>query len=260
MQEILDDHQRRTPIDGMAGVYSPLVPELLRQNLLAEGIDNPNETTFVRRMSEFGTRSTDVTRDTLRIASGFTYNINYNWTWDTHTTWGRTNQELELNGGQINTDRARLALDVVEDANRNLVCADPIARMQGCAPLNLFGENTVSEAAVDYISTPAKATGTPEQFVVDVVSGDLPIELAGGFVGLAGGLEYREEKGTYSPGDTAQTGASSTNRSDPTNDRFDTKDIFFETRLPVLMDLSVDLAARHSDHSASGSATTWNRY
>lgn len=256
-EDLWMNHRVEQPIDGLS-VYSPLVPDLLRQNLLAEGVEDLNETTFVRRMSEFGERSTDVTRDTLRIATGFTYDINYNWTWDNYMTWGRTNQE-QLNGGQVNTDRARLALDVVEDGNGNLVCADPIARMQGCVPLNLFGENSVSPEAVDYISTPAKATGTAEQFVVQsVLSGDLPIELDGGFVGLAGGLEYREEKGTYSPGDLAQTGASSTNLSEPTAGRFDTKDIFVETRLPVLMNLSVDLAARYSDHSATGSATTWN--
>lgn len=256
-EDLWMNHRVEQPVGGL-DVYSPLVPDLLRQNLLAEGINNLNETTFVRRMSEFGTRSTDVTRDTLRLASGFTYDINYNWTWDTYMTWGRTNQQ-QLNGGQVNLDRARLALDVIEDENGNLVCADPVARMQNCAPLNLFGANSVSQAAVDYVATPAKATGTAEQFVVQsVVSGDLPIELAGGFVGLAGGLEYREEKGSYSPGDLAQTGASSTNGSAPTNGRFDTKDIFFETRLPVLMDLSVDLAARYSDHSVTGSATTWN--
>ncbi|MDV6317014.1 TonB-dependent receptor plug domain-containing protein [Idiomarina sp. HP20-50] len=256
-EDLWMNHRVEQPIAGLS-VYSPLVPDLLRQNLLSEGIDNLNETTFVRRMSEFGARSTDVTRDTLRIASGFTYNINYNWTWDSYMTWGRTNQE-QLNGGQINTDRARLALNVVEDDNGNLVCANPIARMQGCAPLNLFGEDTISAEAVDYVSTPAKATGTAEQFVVQsVVSGDLPYELEGGFVGLAGGLEYREEKGTYSPGDLAQTGASSTNLSEPTNGSFNTKDVFVETRLPILTNLSVDLAARYSDHSATGAATTWN--
>ncbi|MCP1339978.1 TonB-dependent receptor [Idiomarina sp. M1R2S28] len=256
-EDLWMNHRVEQPIDGLS-VYSPLVPDLLRQNLLAEGVDNLNQTKFVRRMSEFGVRSTDVTRDTLRLATGFTYNINYNWTWDSYMTWGRTNQE-QLNGGQVNTDRARLALDVIEDENGNLVCASPIARMQGCVPLNLFGENTVSQEAVNYVSTPAKATGTAEQFVVQsVISGDLPVELAGGFVGVAGGLEYREEKGTYSPGDLAQTGASSTNRSEPTDGSYNTKDIFVETRLPVLMNLSFDLAARYSKHSVTGSATTWN--
>ncbi len=247
------------PVAGLS-VYSPLVPQELRDNLLSYGIDDlgSQRVDFVRRMAEFGNRSTDVTRDTLRIASGFSYAIDYNWTWDNYFTWGRTNQE-QLNGGQINTDRARLALDVTEDANGNLVCASDIAAMQGCVPLNLFGEGTVSQAAVDYVSTPAKATGTAEQFVVQsVISGDLPLELAGGFVGLAGGLEYREEKGTYSPGDLAQTGASSTNKAQPTDGSFNTSDVFVETRLPVLMNWSIDLAARYSEHSATGGAVTWN--
>lgn len=247
------------PVAGLS-VYSPLVPQQLRDNLLSHGIDDlgSQRVDFVRRMTEFGNRSTDVTRDTLRLASGFSYAIDYNWTWDSYFTWGRTNQE-QLNGGQINTDRARLALDVIENANGELVCASEIARMQGCVPLNMFGEGTISQGAVDYVATPAKATGTAEQFVVQsVVSGDLPVELAGGFMGLAVGLEYREEKGTYSPGDLAQTGASSTNKSQPTDGRFDTKDVFVETRLPILMNWSVDAAARYSKHSASGSATTWN--
>ncbi|MFD2631271.1 TonB-dependent receptor plug domain-containing protein [Idiomarina piscisalsi] len=247
------------PVAGLS-VYSPLVPQELRDKLLSHGINDlgSQRIDFVRRMAEFGPRSTDVTRDTLRVASGFSYAIDYNWTWDNYFTWGRTNQE-QLNGGQINTDRARLALDVIDDGNGNLVCASEIARMQGCVPLNMFGEGTISQAAVDYVATPAKATGTAEQFVVQsVVSGDLPIELSGGYMGLAVGLEYREEKGSYSPGDLAQTGASSTNKSEPTDGRFDTKDVFIETRLPVLMNWSIDAAARYSKHSASGSALTWN--
>ncbi|MFP3686305.1 TonB-dependent receptor, partial [Bacillus sp. SIMBA_026] len=61
-----------------------------------------------------------------------------------------------------------------------------------------------------------------------------------------------------SPGDLAQTGASSTNKAQPTDGSFNTSDVFVETRLPVLMNWSVDLAARYSEHSATGGAVTWN--
>ncbi|OEG74691.1 TonB-dependent receptor [Shewanella colwelliana] len=249
--------QDRNGTGGMS-INSPLVPDALRNALAADGISNLNETTFVRRLVEFGARSTDLERDTVRIATGVDWQINDEWANQTYLTWGRTDQFQE-NGGQMNIERAALALDVMDDGNGNLVCVNEDARLQGCVPLNLFGEGTVSQDAVDYVRAPAKATGQAEQFVIgSTVTGELPWELSGGNVGMAFGLEYREERGSYSPGDLAQTGASSTNKSEPTNGKLDSKDIYAEAIFPILDSLELDLAARYADHSITGGDVTWN--
>lgn len=88
---------------GGLDVNSPLLRDLLRDNLIADGVTNLNQTSWVRRMVEFGARSTDLSRDTVRIASGFDWAINDSWTLDTYVTWGRTQQVQDNGGTGINT-------------------------------------------------------------------------------------------------------------------------------------------------------------
>ncbi|MEM5513814.1 TonB-dependent receptor [Pseudoalteromonas sp. AS84] len=248
---------------GVGGIKlgSPLVPDLLRQNLMSDNPDltmDDNIPTLVRRMVEFGARSTDLERDTIRIATGIDWEINDNWLLNSYISWGKTDQRQE-NGGQINVERAANALDVYTNAEGNVQCSNDLAVLQGCVPLDLFGAGTLSDEAVAYVRSPAKSQGQVEQFIFSTtLSGELPIELEGGMVGLAVGAEHRLEKGSYSPGDLAQTGASSTNKSEPTNGSFYTNDVFVETVLPVLENVELDLAARYSDHEIVGGQTTWN--
>ncbi|TLU64860.1 TonB-dependent receptor [Thalassotalea litorea] len=261
-----------TPFDAISDVYlpdrggevgllisNPMVPQGLRDALLADGYaaDDPLPG-LVRRMVEFGARSTNVERDTVRIASGFDWDVSDSWVVNAFISWGKTDQRQE-NGGQVNVERAAKAFDVVEDGMGGLKCRDDLAVLQGCVPLNLFGEGTVTPAAVDYIQVPAKVFGQAEQFVVGAsIAGELPLELPGGYIGTAFGAEHRLEKGVFQPGDLAQTGASSTNRSEPTNGSFYTNDIYGEVSLPIFDAFLVDAAARYSDHEIVGGQTTWN--
>lgn len=267
----IDSTIEPTPLDVVNGIWlktrngtggmdvnSPLIPDLLRQKLIADGVTNLNKTSFVRRTVELGARSTDIERSTFRVASGFDWDINDTWVNNTYFTWGRTDS-LQQNGGQINIERAANALDVMADVNGNLICVSEQARLQGCVPLNLFGANTITAAAGEYVTANAKSTGQAEQFVLgSSVTGELPIELADGNVGVAMGVEYREEIGSTNPGDLAQSGASSTNQADPTYGKLYTRDVYAETILPLAEGLSLDLAARFSDHSLTGGDTTWN--
>ncbi|SDI54331.1 TonB-dependent Receptor Plug Domain [Ferrimonas sediminum] len=249
--------QDRNGTGGM-DINSPLIPELMRQELINAGITNLNEVAFVRRLVEFGARSTDVERDTIRMAAGFDWIINDDWEAEFYYTWGKTDQ-WQNNGGQINIERAALALDVIDDGTGSLVCRDETARLQGCVPLDLFGAGTVTPEAVDYVRSPAKATGEVAQEVFGAsVAGEMPLELPGGRIGAVLGYEYRDESGNYQPGDLAQTGSSSTNRSEPTDGSFHTNDIFGELQFPILDELILNLAARYSDHSIVGGQTTWN--
>ncbi len=238
---------------------SPLVPDLLSSELYKLGVTNLNETSFVRRMVEVGARSTDVERDTIRVVGGFDWTVNDTWTNNTYFNWGRTDSAQD-NGGQINIERANQALNVTTDATTGeLVCADNQAVLQGCEPLNMFGEGTISTGAADYIRSPAHASSQVEQTIAGTsFSGELPVELAGGYIGLSVGYEYREESGIENPADLAQTGASSTNQSDPTDGSYHTNDIFGEAVLPVLEELDISLAARWADNSITGGDWTWN--
>ncbi len=243
---------------------NPLLPQELVDNLLANGVVSFNDNgsgaplSFVRRMLEFGARSTDLERDTIRIASGLDWSIDNNYVVNAYISWGKTDQRQE-NGGQVNIERLVTALNVEDDGFGGLQCIDALARLQGCVPANIFGSETLSDEAVEYIGVPATIVGQAEQFIASVsVSGDLPIELSGGAIGFAAGYEFRDEKGSFTPGPFAQVGASSTNRQFATDGSFDTNDIFAEAFVPILDNLSVDVAARYTDHSIVGGNTTWN--
>ena len=245
---------------GGISMSNPMLPDLLVQNLMNDGLTmDDNIPWTVRRMVEFGARSTNMERDTVRIATGLDWNIDDNWALNTFVSWGKTDQWQE-NGGQVNLERAYQAFNVVEDPDTGeIVCADETARLYGCVPLNIWGEGTVSEEAVRYVSTPAKATGEAEQFIFGAtVVGETPLELPGGFVNVAVGVEHRLEKGQFQPGDFAQVGASSTNQADATDGSFYTNDVFVETSIPVLDNLILDAAARYADHEITGGDTTWN--
>jgi outer membrane receptor protein involved in Fe transport len=244
---------------GGISMTNPMVPGLLYDKLIADGLtDADNIPAMVRRMVEFGARSTDLERDTIRVVQGLDWEIDDNWMFNTYLSWGKTDQSQD-NGGQINIERAALAFDVEVNARGELQCADELARIQGCVPLNLFSAGSITDAAVDYVKSPAKTSGQAEQFVFAAsVTGELPLELPGGNIATAFGLEHRLEKGVYNPGDLAQTGSSSTNKAAPTDGKFSTDDIFAEAILPILDNLELDLAARYSDHSITGGDTTWN--
>lgn len=245
---------------GLSGmdINSPLIPEALRAQLQALNITDLNQANaVVRRMSEFGPRDTSLERDTLRVATGVDWNIDDNWALNSYFTYGQTTQ-TQQGGGQVNIERAALALDV-EVVDGVMRCKSEQARLQGCVPFNIFGQGTVSDAAVAYLNVPAKVYGRAEQTVFSsTLTGELPLELAGGNVSMAAGYEYRLEQGVAQPGDLAQTGASSTNKSAATEGSFTTKDIYGELSIPLLENLRVDLAARTSDHSIVDRSTTFN--
>lgn len=245
--------------EGGIKLSNPLIPDLLRQNLMADGYAmDDNIPALVRRMVEFGARSTDLERDTIRVATGFDWMINDEWALNTYVSWGKTDQRQD-SGGQVNIERAARAFDVVQNSDGSIQCADDLAVLQGCVPLNLFGAGGVSQEAVDYIKVPAKIAGQTEQFIVSAsLVGELPIELQGGNIGVAFGAEHRLESGFFNPGDLAQTGASSTNKSLPTDGSYYSNDYYAETILPILDNLELDLAARYSDHEIVGGQTTWN--
>lgn len=140
---ILADVWSPDPASGSGmDVNSPLIPDDLREQLIDAGISNLNQLNlFARRMSEFGPRSSDVERDTIRFATGLDWYINDEWNAASYVAWGKTGQS-QKDGGQINVERAARALDVIE-LDGDLVCADPLARIQGCAPLNVFGTGTI---------------------------------------------------------------------------------------------------------------------
>lgn len=238
-----------------------LMPAALRDALLAQGFTNTNQagtTGWVRRLVEFGPRTSLIDRTTTRYVVGLDLQLTDSWDINAYYTYGKTEQNQQETGA-INTERAAYALDVELAADGvTLQCVNATARLQGCVPLNLFGLGSISDEAVRYAHAPQNFKALVEQEVFNIsASGDLGWALPGGNVSSALGFEYREERGAEINGGFAQTGIGSGNVTAPTNGSYDVAELFAEISFPVLERLTLDAAVRHGDYSTVGAQTTW---
>ncbi len=250
---------------GLDVATSPLVPALLRTNLLAAGIMNLNELSAgntPRRLVEFAGRGSDIDRRTFRIEGGVSYELANGWVADVWGTYGETRADQQNNSG-INGERAALALDVEIDPldQTTLRCVDAEARRRGCAPFNVFGEGTISDEAVEYL---ALNTQTDQQVGQSILGATLVGDawfiptLPGGAVGFAVGVEYREETGSSTPDAAVQAGVTTSNRIAATDGSYDVLEGFIEVSVPVLEQLTISAALRVGDYSTVGAQTNWS--
>lgn len=76
-----------------------------------------------------------------------------NFPWDIYYTHGDTRTHLAT-PGNVNAERFYAAIDAVRDSNGNAVCRVALTApgaFPGCVPLNLFGADAPSAAAIDYV-------------------------------------------------------------------------------------------------------------
>tara|TARA_R110002072_G_scaffold59158_5_gene150773 strand:+ start:48310 stop:51189 length:2880 start_codon:yes stop_codon:yes gene_type:complete len=248
---------------GQTGNYdiatSLVMPELLKQNLLASGAvdltDLGNNVT-ARRLVEFGDRGGRADRTTIYGNLDLDYQINDDWAVNAYASWG-SNKTTLVSNGNFNVERARQALDV-ELVNGVVQCVDASARQAGCVPFNPFGLGTIDAAQVAYLSAATTFDAEVEQTVFGVnASGETPLELPGGRVGVAGGIEYRREEGNESPSGLVQSGIISGNAIAATGGEYDVTDYYVEARFPIIDQFIIEAAVRVGDYSTVGDLSTW---
>lgn len=246
---------------------------------------------FSRDHFDFGIRRYEMERELFRtvvgargeIGSGFKYDLSY--------VFGQSTQESTNRNDRI-ADRYYAALDaVVNPANGQITCrinlpgqtnvngvsygngvvfnGAPVTFTPGqCVPLNILGEGSPSQAALDFFTVDHSDWARIKQHVVSaVLTGNTEsyFKLPGGGIGFALGAEYRSESSHYIPSDVSLRGVLMDNapaRVDKGS--FDVKELFAEINLPILADLpfvhnlSVGGAYRLSDYSTIGQTNTWN--
>lgn len=253
-------------------VANPFVPaEILAQANDTNG-DGLRDIGFARRLSEFGGRTGSTTRDFYRFVVGLEGSLfDDKFNWDISYNYGDVS-ENQVSSGQVNVINFRDALAVrseVGDENGNgvageAICIDAEARANGCAPANIFGFDSLSQDAVNYIQAQGTyQTGITQQVVQANLSGSL-FELPAGSVGIAVGAEYRKES-SFSDNDAlTNAGLNAGNVLPDTSGSFDVKEAYGEIRVPILADtpffeiLEVGAAARVSDYSTVGTTFSWN--
>lgn len=215
---------------------------------------------YGRMWNDIGPQVGEVTRETYRIATGFSADLGSSWTLDAYYQYGRTNYS-QIGRNTTITPRVAFAIDSVIDPETNLpVCravlqGNPDAA--GCVPLNPFGEGSPSPAAIDYVTGTVMQDTKLTQHVASLAAqGDL-VDLWAGPLAVATGVEFRRDiaNGTADPISRAlqfYTGPGS-----PIDGEVDVWEGFVEAALPLTSTAELNGAVRLTDYSNSGTVTTW---
>ncbi|WP_245841850.1 TonB-dependent receptor domain-containing protein [Sphingomonas lenta] len=248
---------------GTTLVRNPFVPDAIYNAARDGDGDGLRDFSFARRISEFGTRNGETERNLYRFVVGFEGDLFDNkFNWDLTYNYGRNN-ESQISNGQVNVLNFRNALNAVPGPN-GPQCADPIARAQGCVPINIFGANSISPAAVRYIAADQTLQSRITQQVVQGNLSGVLFDLPAGPLGVAVGAEYRKETSRENNDALTNAGLNAGNAIPDTSGEFDVKELYGEVNVPILADtsfvgqLNLRAAGRVSDYSTVGTVYTYS--
>ena len=271
--------------------------ETIRASLIANGLpSSDDEGVFYlgRANTDLVSGESRLKQDLYRFVAGVEGSfdaLGHQWTWNISGNYGRT-KSISLIPSLVEPNLRR-ALNVTTDAAGNIICAPfnpdptdptqpPIPRTdpntppyetayagtisQTCAPLNIFGSGSPSQAARDYVTTIARTTAvTTQRDFLATLSGAVAT-LPGGDLAVVVGYENRRESSSFRP-DAFYTTA--LGRSIPIlglKGSYTTNELFGEFRapligedqnIPLIHQLEINGAGRYVHNSVTGNAFTW---
>jgi outer membrane receptor protein involved in Fe transport len=242
------------------------------------------------------TSNPEAQRKTFRVVTGFDgYIPNTELEYEVFYNYGRT--DADITSRQRIEDRYFAAIDaVIDPATGNAVCrsdldssalppTSPFPTVNGnfgfltfqpgdgsCVPVNLFGKDSISVEAANFIFQP----GTDQNDIVQenflaVVSGtsaDL-FELPAGPIAFAVGYEWRRESSEFTPNTFSALGLtfgeldSRAGPTNPSDGEYDVSEYFMEATIPLLEGmefaerLELRAAYRSSDYDPYGTHDAW---
>jgi outer membrane receptor protein involved in Fe transport len=205
------------------------------------------------------------------------------WSYDAYYERGINNTAVDVSNILLNPhfNQAIQAITL----NGAIVCADPVARANGCQPLNIIGGLEPSAAARQY-DQPGNGPYQRLRLTQDVVSLNFsgsPLELWAGPLSVAFGAEWRKEFYTvradpYGAGVSDRSPYTAEFPADPLlsplgnnwyagnykngNGKYSVKEAFLELDLPLFNSdaigrANLNGAARLTDYSTSGQVWAW---
>lgn len=212
----------------------------------ADQVHNPFGRDFIdvrRRMVEAGNRNFIQDIDTFRFVGGVEFSF-ADWDADVAFNYGRTDG-TDTNEGRFIRSRVLEAL--------SSDCEAP------CVPLNLFGgPGSITQDQVDWIAYTgtAKTTYTQKSYALNISNANL-FDLPAGSVGLAFGLESREETGKFVEDPLTEAGDTTGNKGESTRGGYEVDEMYLELLIPLIESETVGTAGleysvRYSDYSNFG--------
>lgn len=181
---------------------------------------------------------------TFQIKGGLRGSLGENWNWDVFGQFGRVSA--------TQTQTGNISFSALQENILNGNC-------------NIFGVNTLSDACGEAIRRTGIIADTVEQIqVVGALSGtidSIKSPWADRGIGLAVGVEYREEEAVSQPDSVLGPDVRGFNASLPVAGSFDVYEAFMETDIPLLDntaigDVSINGAFRYSDYSTANVGST----
>ncbi len=248
-------------------VSNPFLPTALRDLATSAGA---TEITWWQRFSGLEARGATNSRATFRFVAGLQgkfdslMGFGSNWNYELSYTNGVTRLDSVTNG-LISRAALYNGLRVEQDPTKpagNFRCIDPVARAQGCVPINVFDGYSKEEQKYLLVSAGTRGESKLEDALA-TLSGSL-FELPAGPVNAVIGLESRRVTGFLDYANDINQGITTGNQiGDKERTTFLTNEIFTELSVPVLKDvafakeLNLEGAFRRSDSARFGEYDTW---
>lgn len=196
--------------------------------------------------------------------------------WEVYYTHGSST--FETNSYQIENAKFFAAMDAVRNSSGQIVCRITVTnpgRMDNCVPLNIFGEGSSSQAAIDFVHGTSNWRAVNKMDLVAANISAEPFSLWAGPVSVALGAEYRHQSIVQTSNGnpavavdfTGIRGATTGNRFAGVNvgvgaGSYNVKEVYGEVAVPLargsaIGDLDLNGAVRLTDYSTSGTVTTW---
>ena len=212
-----------------------------------------------RRFFEVGNITTDNERTTWRTWAGLRGSMfNDAWDWDISVGYGNFEQ-FQVRSNELDVAKVIPALDAEYAADGvTIQCADPVARAEGCVPLNLFGEGSITPEMADWIRVNPIINPTIEQInLLGFISGEL-FNMPAGPVGAVFGFEYNSDDMNLRVSDGPRFGGITFNLVPQIQGDIDVTELFAEASFPLAESLTADVSFRVGDYSPKNIDTVFS--
>lgn len=256
-------------IGGVTQITIPWTNPFIPAALLAAKPAAETEMTWFQRFADLGgNRGATSERSTIRTVFGIKgemdtlFGLGSGWRWEASNVYGRTRVNLNTEG-QVGKNELYAGLRVEADPNNpgGYRCVDPVARAQGCVPINPFAPYT--QAMINYASLASTAVGTSTLNDTVVHLTGSPLELPAGAVRTVVGAEYRKVSGFLDYDTLINRGLVTGNQIGDTDYvSTGTRELFGELLIPILADKpgvkSLNFEAAYRGSKAKGdNYNTW---
>jgi iron complex outermembrane recepter protein len=245
---------------------NPFLPADVSAAMAAEGVTSFG---FTRNGFDLGNSHIRVDDQVPRAVLALNGKLAGGWSWDVGYEVGMDRYHQSADNATDNVNLS-YALDAVTGPNGQPVCRATLpgpafrAAAAGCVPINLFGNGTPSQAAIDYVQqTGISDSHYTQQDSTANIKGT-PFSTWAGAVAVAAGFEYRNESQNVTTDSLAAEGVFlGAGNALPYTGSFNVKEGYIDTIVPLITDqilaksLSFSGAARVEHYSDVGNQHTW---